>query len=224
MLLIVKEKEGLSAGTKNKYIKIFEQFINYLLLDVSSPYRKKTESAEERAMRTGVLNDIQFVFETMYGQLGRKRGAGLAITKKKAAEKLMSEEELKVMLEERSEELRRTLEEDYDCYDKEKITTVRNNLIVVATIRLGRRTKEIMTMTLDEVRDAEKIQVEGDCGDCVENYVVKVYDQKDLKTGNEAPIAFTEGEYDVLVNYINLLRPKLGIDEECKSLHNCQQR
>lgn len=214
MLLAVKIKSTLSACTKIKYSKTFEQLITYLMLDISSPIRKERETPEERAIRNCNYEDIQYVFETHYSQLGKKRGAGLAVTKKRAADKLMTNEEMDKILIERSEYLSKSLDEDYETFDKEKIKEIRNALIAVATIRLGRRTKEIMTMTLDEVSAAEKIVIEGG----TVNYIVKVYDQKGLRTGEEAPIAFSNEEYQSLQKYVNILRPKLSIKKNCKTV------
>lgn len=213
-ILLSSKSKNLSPGTKIKYSKMFEQFITFLLLDVASPMRKRTETLEERAIRTGTLEDIQFVFDSHYSQLGKKRGPGLVTTKRRACKKLMSQEEMDTILSERSDVLKQSLTEDYSEFDIDRVTEIRNDLIAVAVIRLGRRTKEIITMTMEEVFGAETITIDGGAT----NYVVKVYDQKDLRAGNEAPIAFTEEEYDALKKYGNILRPKLTIEDGCHTI------
>lgn len=82
-----------------------------------------------------------------------------------------------------------------------------------ATLRLGRRATELVSMTLEEVRDAK-------CETVREKrfYIIKVKEQKNLKCGKMAPIAFNEEEYSALESYISVLRPKLNLNKNCKTV------
>lgn len=136
-------------------------------------------------------------------------------TKKRAEEKLMSSEEMEKVLNESSLRLANTLEEDFDEFEKDKMINIRNDLIAVGVIRLGRRTKELTTMTTDEVYKAEKIVVDEEEDF---TYIIKVLDQKKLKTGQEAPVAYKAHEYSVLLKYIEHIRIKLKLEKECNTV------
>lgn len=213
MLQDFKENVVLSVASKGKYIKIFEMFIKYILLDIESPYRKISENIEERTERMSAYKDIKFEFEICYSQLGKQKGAEMVRTKRKAEEKLMTDAEMAVILDQKSKALETIMGNDFKSFDKDQILVIRNDLIVVATIRLGRRSKELTTMSLEEVKSAERIEVNGEC-----SYVIKVLEQKNIKTGQEAPIAYNEKEYQVLKKYIEILRPKLNIDKKCQAV------
>ena len=79
--------------------------------------------------------------------------------------------------------------------------------MVVGSIRLGRSSKELMTMTLDEVAEAEETLINGEIF-----HIVKVMDQKNLKHVEEAPIVYSSTEYKALELYTRHLRPKLTND------------
>lgn len=79
--------------------------------------------------------------------------------------------------------------------------------MAVATLRLGRRSKEIMTMTLQEISESEVKQMNGE-----QIHIVKVLEQKNLKTGETAPVVFTDLEFQVLQIYITKMRPQITGD------------
>ena len=96
-------------------------------------------------------------------------------------------------------------------YTTAEAVKVRNSLMAVATLRLGRRTKELTHMTLDEVKNAEKRRVLDESF-----HIIEVSNQKAVRTGTPAPVAFEESEFKVLEHYIEFLRPKITKDKFSK--------
>lgn len=213
MLEEFKTNSELKVRSKMKYIKNFQRFITYLLTDIESPERTSNETIEERSAKAILIKDIDREIEYTYIQIEKKKGEDLALCKRRAEETLMTDTEMDIVLKNRSSALEDTLGHNYLNFDKAKITQIRNDLIVVPTIRLGRRSTELITMTCDEVQRAEERLINGEV-----HFIVKVLEQKDIKSGNEAPIAYNEPEYKVLKKYIEILRPKLNIHENCKSV------
>jgi len=82
---------------------------------------------------------------------------------------------------------------------------VRDRLMAIGTLRLGRRSKELAYMTLDEVREAEEIDIKGKS-----HRLIEVKNQKTAHTGEPAPVAFTHDEFRVLELYIDYMRPKIS--------------
>ena len=131
-------------------------------------------------------------------------------TRRRAEKKLMNDEELDTLMNDTVLSLEKILKKtDYElnCLKRNEILDVRNCLMAAATLRLERRTGELIKMTTEEVKNAKEEIVEG-----VPFYIVKVLEQKDLRTGQEAPIAFSK-EFDVLKIYISKLRPKIIRDQ-----------
>ena len=56
-----------------------------------------------------------------------------------------------------------------DAYSSTQIVSIRDSLLAASAVRLARRSKELMTMTVEEVNMAESIPVNND-----EMFVVKV--------------------------------------------------
>ena len=84
--------------------------------------------------------------------------------------------------------------------------------MAVATLRLGRRRKELLTMSIDEVRSAQMEKVGS------KTFYIKVLNQKHSKCGQEAPVAFEKEEFEVLELYIKKLRPKITTDCRLKTV------
>lgn len=89
----------------------------------------------------------------------------------------------------------------------------------VATIRLGRRSKELMNMTLAEINEAEKKEIDGKT-----IHIVNVVDQKNLKTGEAAPVVFSDPEFQVLQIYLSKMRPKITGDAFNQTAFPSQQQ
>ena len=209
MLNNFKSSPGLTATSKLKYVKAFETFILFLISDIESPERRE-ESLEERAARGITQEEIKREFESMHFQLSKKFGGDLVMTRRRAKAKLMKTDELTDLRKERSKALEEALEEDWDVYTKEQINRVRDDLIAVGALKLGRRTKEMMTMTCKEVEEAEEREINDE-----RFHIIKVMKQKNLKSGKEAPVAFSSKEFTALTRYIDVLRPKLALKENC---------
>ena len=212
-LAMFKVAPNLNATSKIKYAKYFEQFLSFLLLDIESPERKSEETIEDRAARSVLLEDVRRETQNCCAQLGKKRGGDIVNTRRRAEARLMSDEDINLILEKRRNLLIGTLDDNYNEYDREKINQIRDDLITVGTLKLGRRSKEMMKMTIDEVEKAEKREVNGN-----NIFIVKVRNQKNLKHGKEAPVVYTDKEYQVLKKYIDVLRPKIPTEKECDTV------
>lgn len=213
MLQAFKADSNLKVRSKLKYIKKFQRLLSYLLSDIESPERGSNETPEERSAKAVTLKDIDREIECAYSQIEKKKGEDLAMCKRRAEETLMTDEEMETVLYERSNALKEIIDQDFVNFDKHKITEIRNDLMLVAAIRLGRRSTELVTMTCEEVGRAEERSINDE-----PHYIVKVFEQKNIKTGNEAPLAYSEGEFKVLRKYIEILRPKLNLNKNCISV------
>ena len=72
-------------------------------------------------------------------------------------------------------------------FKEEDVLQVKNSLMVAACIRLGRRSKELMTMTIDEVNTAEEKVIDGNTF-----HIIEVEDHKSFKQGKEAAIPYSD--------------------------------
>ena len=122
--------------------------------------------------------------------------------------KLVSEKDLDSVLEDQeSVELRSVLnssEDEIREWNISKILKIRNSLMTVAALRIGRRSKELMTMQLGVVENAKEAEIDGE-----PFFIIEVSDQKGMKSGNEAPVVFSDLEFKVLKIFINQMRPRL---------------
>ena len=210
MLHSFKLHEAITSTSKIKYLKMFELMVRYLICDCLSPEKKMDETAEDLLIRKIRLDEDLHEIEAVYASLRKKKGEDLVATRKRAKGRLVGENELNSILLEAQEFLKdvsNKTAQDLSSYDEKKVLDVRNNLMVVGSIRLGRRSKELMTMTLEEVAEAEKTLINGEAF-----HIVKVMDQKNLKHGEVAPIVYSSTEYKALELYIRHLRPKLTND------------
>ena len=129
---------------------------------------------------------------------------------KERLKKLISGEELEDLLKDTVSSVLEVLHkssDELDGYTANQALEVRNGLMAVATLRLGRRSKELLTMTIDEVRSAQMEKVGSKTF-----YIIKVLNQKHSKCGQEAPVAFEKEEFEVVELYIKKLRPKITTD------------
>lgn len=200
-------RENVMMDTsKMKYIKEYEKLLHYLYIDIESPARQG-ESADE-SLKVGLhFRTIENEICTTLKLLSKNRGRELVQTKKRAKKKLMSDchlQEILAKISNETLELTEKTEADLENYSDEEATSIRNNLIAIAILRLGRRVKEIIEMTLEEVNNHEEKTIDG------EKYVIiHVLEQKNVQSGEEAPILYTANEFEALLKYIKILRPKL---------------
>jgi hypothetical protein len=212
LLQSFRKSENLLSSTKCKYLKMFQMFITYLLCDCSSPERAPNENNEDFLLRGMRLQEINHEIDSVNAALLKRRGSELVKSKQKAAGTIMSEEELDEMKNRVRKYLLTVLEDDQetlDKYCKTKVLEIRDHLMAIATLRLGRRSMEIINMRLSEVENADLVTTED--GD--RYYIVKVLEQKNLKAGEAAPVAFSADEFNVLNIYIKCLRAKLTNSE-----------
>ena len=84
---------------------------------------------------------------------------------------------------------------------------VRDNLILISAIKLGRRSKELAEMTLSEVENA-KLLVENN----KTSYLINIKIHKTRKNGKNANVHFTEEEMTSVQIYVEKLRPLICSD------------
>jgi len=70
---------------------------------------------------------------------------------------------------------------------------IRNSLMAIATLNLGRRSLELTTVTLGEASEAEEKVVNGD-----DHFIISVKCQKTSGTGNPAPLSLEGMQFRAL--------------------------
>lgn len=203
------KKPDLSSCTKLKYISMFELLLKYLITDIDSPEKNVNENAEQIILKDLNFKVIQHEIENSTSILSKRRGIERIQTNKKAKASLITEAETTQLAEELASKIRKVLLDDgsegvIESYKMKDILEVRNVLMATATVRLGRRSQELVKMTLTEVDECEYESVNGE-----KMIIIKVERQKSSSTGQPAPIVYTEEEFRVLNIFINKLRPKL---------------
>lgn len=78
----------------------------------------------------------------------------------------------------------------------------------LGTLRLARRSMELIHMTLSEVQQADTKHINGEVF-----HIIKVVNQKNLKMGEPAPVVYNDVEFQVLNIYIRKMRPMLTEDQ-----------
>lgn len=203
-----KLKTSTSDTTKIKYLKCFSQLVHFLTTDASSPEHKEAETNEELIAKDIKLKKINYEIENLTSQLAKNRGSDLIRTRERAAKKLIAEDETDKIQKEIETFLNEFICKDeitLKNYNLEEIRKVRDSLITIATIRLARRSGEIISMTLEEYEQAEDVTV-----DDKPFKIIKVLNHKTSKTGKPALVSLSKEEYVALSLYIKHLRPKLG--------------
>ena len=89
----------------------------------------------------------------------KDKGADLIRTQARTKAKLLTEKEINELILENNT-LRKLIKDEevrtLSSYSLKEALKVRNSLIAAATVRHGRRSQEITTMTLDQVNEAEE--------------------------------------------------------------------
>ena len=98
-------------------------------------------------------------------------GKDLIVARIRAKKKLVSDNEMNILLEQIESNLGSfiTAAEDSSDYTVDDAVNIRDNLIAAGAIRLSRRSKEIMMMTMEEVGRVEEIDIAGES-----MYIIKV--------------------------------------------------
>ena len=208
--------DRISATSRTKYIKAFHCFLKFLLTDSSSPERKDDDTSEVIMRRGIMLNDVDHEIEIALSKFSAKRGIEKAHSRKKAENKLLKSNEMEDLLEGVSTQLKHVLsysENRLENMTIKEILEIRDKLMVVGFLRLGRRTKEIICMTVTEVEEAESRLIDGK-----KFFIVEVAEHKNMKSGLKAPVTFAEEEFRVLKIFISKLRPKVLVDKSVQKV------
>lgn len=207
MLFLFKDSSALNSSSKQKYVAMFDLLLEYLYCDVESPENVEGNDIQTKLLRDSSLQKAKHEITVVRAMLSKMRGKDLARTREAAQKKLVSEDELDALLADVTSKLTMVLADSQEvraAYSMTKILDVRNNLIAAGTLRLGRRSKELMKMETTEVDAAERLVVDGDIF-----HVVKVHDQKNSRTGDPAPVTFSDDEFSVLKIFLKEMRPKI---------------
>ena len=172
-----RNQDGTTSTSKIRYVRMFEQLLKFLITDVSSPERHQCESNEEILSRGIKLQDVTHAITNQIYILRKRKGADLIKTKKKAKSKLITQQEVDGLTDDTrscilqvSEDIKNSVHLNYS---NRTIAKVRNSLITIGTLRLGRRSMELTKMTTMEVDEAEGVFVGEQ-----KYYFVKVQEQK----------------------------------------------
>lgn len=150
-----REGSSVNSTSKIKYLKTFHELVKFLLLDVSSPEKVNNEAF--------TMTKIDYEFKSTYEILSKFRGLDVAVAKQRASKTIIPEAEIALVIKEARRKLNKVLDDDQSIgledYSEQDAQDVRDHLILVAASRLGQRSKELMTMTISEVNDAEEEKV-----------------------------------------------------------------
>ena len=200
ILKCFRERDGITATSKRKYLSMFSKFMKYILTDPTSPERKACDDQSSIQIKGFQLKEVEHEIDIASSILIKKKGSDLIETKKKAAKKLITNEELNDLLE----SIQRKMEEVLNKSDEElcglrtkDIRSIRDGLIAVGTLQLGRRSLEMTHMQLSEVEEAEEKYVDG-----IKYHIIKVAMHKNTDLGEPAPVAFKDKQFEVLKIYI----------------------
>ena len=185
MLELFSQTTNTRAGSKLKYLTMFEMLLKSLAIDCESPEHREDATTEDMLSKDVRLKAIQHEIVSFRILLSKRRGAESIASKSRAKEKLVSEEELQCVMTDAQKTLISTVaavERDETAWTPDCAIKVRDALIAIGTVRLGRRSKELIRMSLDEVNKAEQRTVNNE-----PFYIIHVTEQKNAKTGEAAP-------------------------------------
>ena len=89
-----KDKEGLKASSKIKYLKSLEKMLIFLQDDFTSPEFIENESSDAILKKQQQQRFIKLEFETIFEILSKQRGCDASAAREEAKKKLMSDDEL----------------------------------------------------------------------------------------------------------------------------------
>ena len=96
-------------------------------------------------------------------------------------------------------------------YKISEARNVRNTLLALGSVRLARRSQEMLSMTLREVIHAELNVLDNE-----RLYIINVARHKNRKHSTDALVTFTESEFKVLNLYNRKLR-KMFTTDDCEN-------
>ena len=207
--ILYEFRKGSTTNETSKihYIRCLQMLLNHLIFDINSPENEKEKNAEEMANTKMKLKQSLFEIETVIQTLSKQKGKNIINKKNKVQIKLMEKEEmdeLQLELESFFDEAHNDVENKTIAdYTDTQIINVRNHLLALGAVRLGRRSKELLKMKKIEVANAEKRKIKG-----IDHFIIKVADQKNSKTGDPAPVAYKYKEYIVLNEYLKVMKSR----------------
>ena len=207
LLADFKEKSLTSSASKIKYINSFQKLLNFLTFDIDSPENGEMKTNEQLLIRERNFSVVQFEIESTKKIISKGTGAERIKSRKVAKEKLITQEETDKLLEEIDEYLSSTLQkiETEEDFSKDDVIKIRDHLMAASTLRMGRRSKELITMKEEEARNGKKNIINKDTF-----FVIEVLDQKSTKSGKAAAVVLNEIEYKVLILYLDKLKIKIS--------------
>ena len=213
MLTVFREQSSLASSSKIKYIHMLGALIKFLLIDIDSPERKENETDQSLLSKDIKMKAVKHELDFANSILSKDKGAEVIATKRKAKSKLISCDETAKLLSDLNvyfEQILLESPETLALYTEEQARSVRDSLIAAGTLRLGRRSKELMKMTVTEVRQAVNKKINNE-----QIFIIEVMDQKSTKSGQAAPVAFSDREFQVLNLFLKTLRPKIIGEAKC---------
>ena len=215
------QHKSTNNSSKMKYLGYFERLLKFVTCTVSSPEYIKNSSKEELILRNEKIKDASNEIRSIIKQLSRNSKTEINESSK---EKLKIMDDLVDVLRETQKYLNSLVdrnEKDWQAFDFNEIRKIRNSLIVVATIRMSRTSKELIEMTVSECKDAEERLIKGEL-----LKAIKISAQKLPKSCKQTPVVYSEIEFKALCLYIKYLRPKMrptnisNVFFSCNSLHS----
>ena len=217
MLQGFKEKPNVTSTSKLKYLGMFRSFVKFIFLDIDSPECEVSLSSSQMTRREYMLKLVEHEIESMVQILTKDKGSDLILTKKKATKKLIQKKDIEMLRDSISKSLcsklnllsnlikNGTLESKMEMAIK-----VRDELIAIATVRLCRRSKELIKLSIEEVNKASLRYLPNGSS----YYMIEVQDHKNTRTGVPATIAYTQCEFKILNLFIKHFRTVLTNGEE----------
>ena len=156
MLELFSPTTNTRAGSKLKYLTMFEMLLKFLAIDCESPEHREDATTQDMLSKDARLEAIQHEIVSFRILLSKRRGAESIVSR--AKEKLVSEEELQCVMTDAQKTLISTVAADETAGTPDYAIKVRDDLIAIGTVtvRLGRRSKELIRMSFDEVNKAEQ--------------------------------------------------------------------
>ena len=142
-----KQHPGMTATSKVKYMKMFEKLVKFTICYYCSPEKNQEETVASLIASKVKIKDFAHETTATYDSLKKIRGEEQVATRKRAKERLVEvgdSQEILVEVDRHLEEVGKTPTTKLKKF-KEDVLQVRNSLMVAARIRLGRRSKELIT-------------------------------------------------------------------------------
>ena len=154
--LFVQSSNPKQSAIKCRYIQYFHCLIEFLAIDDNSPEWSNLITMEEMNIRGFKLNRLERTFETALIGLRKDMPLERAISDEKSLEQIIPISELDSLLA-RSQHFVSQCVRDNNQPDLKQALQLRDHLILISAIKLGRRSQELIHMSLGEIKKAKKI-------------------------------------------------------------------